>query len=65
MSENVNPAPQTNLRGIAELMKDGFLTCVAEPGRPFVKINFPTLKQAQALHEALAKATTEGQLDGR
>lgn len=43
-----NPA-----KGLSELMKDGFLTCVSEPGRPYVKINFPTLNQAQALHRAL------------
>lgn len=45
----------------AALMKDGFMTCVAEPGRPYVKINFPTLKQAQNLHSALATASRQPQ----
>ncbi len=53
------PARQSHVVGIADLMKDGLLICVAEPGRPFVKINFPTLKQAQDLHQALAALGSE------
>jgi hypothetical protein len=50
------PPPSTHVVGFSDLMKDGFLTCVSVPGRPFVKVHFPTLQQAQALHEALARA---------
>jgi hypothetical protein len=46
---------------VEEAMRGGFLTCVSGDGKPFVKVEFHELEQAQQLHALLALAPPRSQ----
>jgi hypothetical protein len=53
--------PRVRSEAVEEAMRGGFLTCVSGDGKPFVKVEFHELEQAQQLHALLALAPPRSQ----